>query len=330
MTAFLNGLQGSALVVALVLVPAALVLSLLVFWKRFVRKRNRRSPLTSELLRPPGFGLQERIEDLTHDINSDLASIMLVPLMILGTYQIQIQANTLRNPRVVGVLLLLTGVVIVAFLAVKLFRRVDVRQIYREALAGELATAQLLEPVLANGGRLLHDIQAPGFNIDHVVVSPGGVFAVETKHRLKPTQGNAKDQARVTFDGKVLHFPDWKETKPIEQARAQARWLSERLTKSTGLSVQARPVVALPGWFVDCRAPSDVAVTNPKSWQFLLRPRRNEPGLESDAIQRIAFQVEQLCRMPASEESRRVGQSQSKDQGRSHGQSADGETRLLR
>ena len=189
MTTFLNGLQGSALVVALVLVPAALVL----FWKRFVRKRNRRSPLTSELLRAPGFGLQERIEDLTYDINSDLASIMLVPLMLLGSYQIQIQANTLRNPRVFGILILLTGVAFVVYLAVKLFHRVDARQTYREALAGELATAQLLEPVLANGGRLLHDIQAPGFNIDHVVVSPGGVFAVETKHRLKPTQGNAKE-----------------------------------------------------------------------------------------------------------------------------------------
>ncbi|MFZ0791085.1 MAG: nuclease-related domain-containing protein [Chromatiaceae bacterium] len=145
------------------------------------------------------------------------------------------------------------------------------------------------------------------------------MFAVETKHRLKPTQGNAKEQARVTFDGKVLHFPGWKETKPIEQARAQARWLSERLTKSTGLPVQARPVVALPGWFVDCRAPSDVVVTNPKSWQFMLKPRRNEPGLESDAIQRIAFQVEQLCRMPAPEEPWSAGRSAREDQSRTHG-----------
>ena len=141
------------------------------------------------------------------------------------------------------------------------------------------------------------------------------MFAVETKHRLKPTQGNAKEQARVTFDGKVLHFHGWKETKPIEQARAQARWL---LSKSTGLPVQARPVVALPGWFVDCRAPSDVVVTNPKSWQFMLKPRRNEPGLESDAIQRIAFQVEQLCRMPAPEEPWSAGRSAREDQSRTH------------
>jgi Nuclease-related domain len=166
---------------------------------------------------------------------------------------------------------------------------------------------------------LLHDIQAPGFNIDHVVVSPGGVFAVETKHRLKPTQGNAKEQALVTFDGKVLHFLGWQETKPIEQARAQARWLSERLTKSTGLPVQARPVVALPGWFVDCRAPSDVVVTNPKSWQFMLKPRRNEPGLAPDSIQRITFQVEQLCRLPAPEESRSAGRSPREDQSRTPG-----------
>ena len=178
-------------------------------------------------------------------------------------------------------------------------RRVEERQKYREALAGELATAQLLEPIVGHGGRLLHDVQGPGFNIDHVVDSGGGVFAVETKHRLKPTTGSAKDQVRVTFDGKALHFPGWTETKPIEQARAQARWLSERLTKSTGLSVQVRPVLALPGWYVERTAPCDVVVTNPKAWQFMLKPGRNEAPLTSDAIQRIAFQLEQLCTLPS-------------------------------
>ena len=287
------------LFVALALVPAVLVVALWVLWKRFVHNRDRRSPLTSELLRPPGFGLQQRIEDLTNDIQGDLTSIMLAPLLVFGTYQVQILAGV-ANRRFLMIALAFLALVIVVYLAVKLIRRAEERQKYREALAGELATAQLLEPVVASGGRLLHDIQAPGFNIDHVVVAAGGVFAVETKHRLKPAKGNAKEQARVTFDGEALHFPGWAETKPIEQARAQARWLSERLTKSTGLSVKARPVVALPGWFVQCTpTTSDVAVINPKVYRFMVKPRSNENLLGPEAIRRIAFQLEQLCRMPA-------------------------------
>ena len=78
------------------------------------------------------------------------------------------------------------------------------RQNYRQALDGELATAQCLEPVIAGGGKIFHDFQAEGFNIDHVVVSAAGVFAVETKHRLKPTDVSVKEMAKVQFDGQTL------------------------------------------------------------------------------------------------------------------------------
>lgn len=221
-----------------------------------------------------------------------------VPLMMFGTYQLHSQTTQASSSRTNGPIFAATALIILVFMTIRLIRTVKSRQRHREALAGELATAQLLEPIIAGGGRVLHDIQAPGFNIDHVVVAAGGVFAVETKHRLKSTQGKGKEQAKVTFDGQALRFPDWTETKPAEQARAQARWLSERLTKSTGLEVKARPVIALPGWFVENTNRSDVIATNPKACQFMLKARAGEASLTPDAIKRISFQVEQLCRMP--------------------------------
>jgi hypothetical protein len=147
----------------------------------------------------------------------------------------------------------------------------------------------------------LHDIQAPGFNIDHVVIAPGGVFAIETKHRLKPTTGRGLDNARVSFDGKALRFPDWTDTKTAEQAAAQARWLSERLTRATGLSVTARPIIALPGWYVENTNRGEVWAMNPKNCGFMLKPGRDRGALAKADIQCIAFQVEQLCRLPGPE-----------------------------
>ena len=309
-TSLFNVLLAPALLVALALTPLLLFAVLLTLWRRFVRSRNRRSPLTSDLLRTPGFGLQERIEELTLDFDIDFAALMWIPLLFFGVYQIR--AHATAHSQLFVPLFVLMGAGMLVFFTSKLIDTADRRQRYKEAYQGELATAQLLEPIIANGGRLFHDVQAKGFNIDHVVVAPRGVFAVETKHRLKPTKGNAHEQARVAFDGKALHFPGWVETKPIEQARAQARWLSERLTKATGLTVRARPVVALPGWYVTCTAPSDVAVVNPKNWNFMLRPARDEPALEPAAIQRIAYQLEQLCQLPPPEQrkfvsSRRTG-----------------------
>ncbi|UHD15899.1 hypothetical protein [Thiocapsa bogorovii] len=46
-----EAIQGYALIVAMVLLPMVIVVLILTAWKRLVRDRNRRSPLTSELLR---------------------------------------------------------------------------------------------------------------------------------------------------------------------------------------------------------------------------------------------------------------------------------------
>lgn len=82
------------------------------------------------------------------------------------------------------------------------------------------------------------------------------------------------------------------------QASAQARWLLERLTRATGLPVPARPVIALPGWYMSVTARTEVSAINPKNCRFMLKPLRGEPPLAADSIQCIAYQAEQLCRLP--------------------------------
>ena len=49
---------------------------------------------------------------------------------------------------------------------------------------GEVRTGRMLEPLTAEGFRILHDRKIPGArsaNVDHVLIGPPGVFVVETK-----------------------------------------------------------------------------------------------------------------------------------------------------
>jgi hypothetical protein len=297
----MNGLLLSSVVMAILLLPMAVVTTAVLLWIRLNRRRKRRSPLTSELLRPPAYGLTEKLAELRWDLGSLLFASALFPALLLAMYLAQV---TFGRPPGWTAALLLNGGTMLVLLGYFTFRSIALAKeitAYREGRDGEWATAQLLEPIIAGGGRVLHDIQAPGFNIDHVVVAPGGVFAIETKHRLKPTAGRAQNNAKVSFDGKALRFPDWTDTKTAEQAAAQARWLSERLTKSTGLAVQARPVIALPGWYVTVTQPSPIWAMNPRNCAFMLKPGRDRAALDKSDIQRIAFQVEQLCHLPGPE-----------------------------
>ena len=55
---------------------------------------------------------------------------------------------------------------------------------WRRGAAGERRTARLLDPLERHGWAVLHDLAVPGSraNIDHLVVGPGGVFVIDSKH----------------------------------------------------------------------------------------------------------------------------------------------------
>ncbi|WP_067434887.1 NERD domain-containing protein [Nocardioides jensenii] len=56
---------------------------------------------------------------------------------------------------------------------------------YERGADGESATADVLEPLLAAGWVVIHDVAWPGrprANIDHVALGPGGVFAIDSKN----------------------------------------------------------------------------------------------------------------------------------------------------
>jgi hypothetical protein len=54
---------------------------------------------------------------------------------------------------------------------------------WQTGAAGEMKTGRLLEPLEAEGFRILHDRKIPRSraNIDHVVIGPPGIFVLETK-----------------------------------------------------------------------------------------------------------------------------------------------------
>ncbi|HET7519752.1 MAG TPA: nuclease-related domain-containing protein [Actinomycetes bacterium] len=55
---------------------------------------------------------------------------------------------------------------------------------WRRGAAGERRTARLLGPLERQGWVVLHDLAVPGSraNLDHLVIGPGGVFVVDSKH----------------------------------------------------------------------------------------------------------------------------------------------------
>jgi hypothetical protein len=174
-------------------------------------------------------------------------------------------------------------------------RKIGVIRAVRLGLLGEQAVAEQLHALLADGYRVFHDIPGDGkWNVDHVAVGPGGVFAIETKCRMKQRSNNNLREQDAALDGDVVRFPWCSDKKVVGQARANARWVAQMLSKSTGETVTARPIIALPGWFVLDNDTSDVKVLSGKQVSGFIasQPARLSPKL----VQQIAYQLEQRCR----------------------------------
>ena len=270
-------------------VPALILLAAVSIerWRR--KRRGERQPLSEKLLRPAGYSLQRKLEDLDDSFNGWFMGAFLASLLAIGTFAIT------PKDALSGILFLICFGLGAAACAVMAWRRLLDMRMKRMGLLGEQAVAEALQSLLPLRYQVFHDL--PGqdnWNIDHVVVGPTGVFAVETKYRTKrPGKAGGRDNEAV-FDGNRIQFPSSYDADAPKQADANARWLATMLSKATGERVTVQPIVALPGWWVTLKAKSDVKVLSGKQVSNFIA---KEPARLSDKeIRQISFQLEQRCR----------------------------------
>ena len=289
--------MDSRILIPLLLVLAPLLLlgvvARLARWR--TRGPNRRSPLTKDLLRGPAHSLRVQLDDLRWDFASYLAAAVAAPLLFYALYlQNELAGRALASSMIVIYVGLAAALALMV--VVKTVRTIQVGYRLQLGIEAEIATAEELNRLMQLGFWVFHD--CPGdkqFNIDHVVVGPTGVFAVETKGRAKRSGRGVSDGHIVRYDGQVLRFPGWSETAVLKQAHRNAKWLQRWLTSAVGEFIAVRPIVVLPGWYVDSANPGTIPVLNEKqAANYCGRPGNSQ--LSGKQIRQIAHQLDQRCR----------------------------------
>lgn len=263
--------------------------------KRYHQRKKRRSPFTDHFWRAPGESLLIKIEEINIDLNTFANAMISIPVLLYASYITDKYFRQLPIDRFSVMLYLFVGSVFSVYCLIKIVRLFNLRRTMRLGYDGEIAVAQELNQMMRHGYFVFHDFVAEKFNIDHVVVGSTGVYAIETKTRAKRISDNTSEDAKVTYDGKRIHFPKWKEVKPLEQAKRQATWLEKWLSSATGEKTPVRPVVALPGWFITRTSSDGIAVINPKQFRSIAKPI-NQLTLDESQVKRIVHQLESRCR----------------------------------
>jgi len=240
------------------------------------RREARRSPLHGrKLTNLPGQQLIARVNE--HGDNLLLAGLVMYlsfPMMLFAWATTRVQWERVRFG-IAEWIFVIGALGLFAYGMRSFVRHWDARNKARDGLIAEQMTGQLLNRLIGPNCIVAHDLPCDGFNIDHIVIAPRAVYAVETKSFRKPRDSTDDSHYKVTYDGIALRFPDWKDDAPITQARRQAQWLARHLRESLGREVPVVPAVALPGWWIertDAAKQSDVCVFTPmgRGAEFLL------------------------------------------------------------
>jgi hypothetical protein len=280
---------------ATLLVLGILYLVLFVYRQYNMRKKSKTPFTENALLRLPGHSLDQQIRDLDEKLASYIFMLFVISIMltnsIISIFLIQKQLMTFSI-----FLLCVIGMLASLFLIYKIVKRLSQRQKLRLGYFGELVTAEALTKLMPEGNHVFHDFPAKNFNIDHIVVGPAGVFAIETKARSKSVTGDNKLAARAIYTGREIEFSNFKDTKYIEQAKRQAKWLSDWLNSSIGELVKVFPIISLPGFFVERSIGYDgMYVCNPKQLKSVIKSKTVK-NIDDKIIRQIVHQLDQKCR----------------------------------
>jgi len=261
------------------------------------------SPFAEKLIRPAGEGLRLRIESAREKLIDHLLLFAFFLCLPGGVALLIRPLDHLINQ---GVLLAtLIGAYSAAWRKWPKIRglREDLRRL-RLGFDGERYVAEELNQLMRQGYRVFHDFVIdwkPGcqFNIDHVLVGPEGVFVVETKTRSKkkhPVSGD-KMGYKVEFNGEAIRFPggQWS-ADAIEQAKGAAKELRNWLRRSGQPWVQIRPVVAIPGWWVQAENIATSGVQSAKGLSNRIPSLGAGQRLSPAEIRSVGDCIETHCR----------------------------------
>lgn len=252
-------------------------------------KTKTRSPLKSKALRNPGQSVQEQRFDLLYDklLTPLILALMLVLLAFLEWVRYYRPAEP--SPVLFSVMALV-GLGYFGYQAMTVLPKA--RQL-RLAMEGERAVGQYLERLREQGFQVFHDVIGEGFNLDHVVIGPAGIFTIETKTWSKPEKGSPK----ITFDGENILIGGFTpERDPVLQAKAQSGWLRGLLSESTGRKFTVKPVIVFPGWYIEQKpgATKAVWVLEPKALPSFLS---NAPTvLSPEDVKLASFHLSRFIR----------------------------------
>lgn len=251
--------------------------------RRMVAKGQSLMP--GKLLRIAGQSLREKAERQFDDFVPYLMIVFAFWIVCLVEW-VQKIAGEHPNPG----LWMLVSLLVTCYGGVRAFRLYPQLRNLRLGERGERRVGEILDRIRSKGFVVYHDFPGNGFNVDHVVVGPSGIYAIETKARSGSGIIDYRSDNDLLLGGRISDGP------ALRQARGSARAVHLELKEHLREHYWVKPLLIFLGDWRVRRAAGDFTVDVITEDQLETYFDRGQPELTSKEIAHICSHLERSAR----------------------------------
>ncbi len=250
-------------------------------------RKDSRPPVEGPLRRLPGQSLRDERDRLLNDQGSEYLILAIGSCFLAVWEWLRRWFPSLFTPQ----LMTASAVIMTGYCAFRLLRvRREIRNL-NQAEKGERRVSEVLRTLRDKDYVTFDDLLLGNVNIDHVVVGPGGIFALETKAYSIFGSG----VAGIAADGLLYLSTKPALGDPMKQARRSGALVSAEVKRWMQRELWVAPVLVLPGWRIDPpKTETKIVVTNEETLTEFFRSR--ERVLSNEQIREICSHLDRSAR----------------------------------
>ena len=260
------------------------------FWHLFARSLNAHPNFPDAIMREAAQRFRDEFEALSRKQSTYLGACLTFVFIFVVAHTFEARQLFEGYPAWQLYLLLATLFAAAAFALYRLFRTISEWRKVRFLRDANIAIGHSLQRIAIGQGRVFHDISTPAGIVDHILVGPGGIYAVNVVARRAMRRESVQ-----LVDGELRFKPDGA-TIPITDIAARTTRLEQEFRELLKNSVRVRSVIAVPGWHADSQSGDGHLVVNERTLPMLRGWRSEADYLMDEDVQTLQQHLTKTCK----------------------------------
>jgi hypothetical protein len=260
------------------------------FWHFFARSLNAHPNFPDAIMREAAQRFRDEFDALSRKQSAYLGAGLTFVFIFVVAHTFEAQLLFEGYPIWQLYLLLATLLAAAGFALYRLLCTVREWRRVRFLRDANIAVGHSLQRIAVGHGRVFHDVATPAGVVDHVIVGPGGIYAVNVvAHRAM------RRESVQLADGELRFKPDGKTISIADIAACTTR-LEQEFRDLLKNSVRVRSVIAVPGWHADSQTGDGHLVVNERTLPMLRGWRSEADYLMDEDVQTLQQHLTKTCK----------------------------------